>query len=109
MPRKPPQKGYVPWDKGTFDCLVGGTPEPLESRFYVTFGILINLLAGRRTERGGGYRGLVELIARSHESEKKKREHRRRRRHVFPHAAPGGHHLGRHDRGGARAGGRDQR
>jgi superfamily II RNA helicase len=78
VPRKPPQKGYVPWDKGTFDRLVNGTPEPLESRFYVTFGILINLLAGRRTERGGGYRGLVELIARSHESEKKKREHRRR-------------------------------
>lgn len=78
VPRKPPQKGYVPWDKGTFDRLVGGTPEPLESRFYVTFGILINLLAGRRLERGGGYRGLVELIGLSHESEKKKREHRRR-------------------------------
>jgi len=78
VPRKPPQKGYVPWDKGTFDRLVNGTPEPLESRFFVTFGVLINLLGGRQQERGGGYRRLVQLIARSHESDRKKREHRRR-------------------------------
>ena len=78
VPRKPPQKGYVPWDKGTFDRLVKGTPEALESRFSVTFGMLINLLSGRRQERGGGYRGLVELIRDCHESDRKKREHRRR-------------------------------
>jgi len=78
VPRKPPQKGYVPWDKGTFDRLVKGTPEPLESRFTVTFGMLINLLSGRQHERGGGYRGLVELIRFSHESDRKKREHLRR-------------------------------
>ena len=78
VPRKPPQKGYVPWDKGTFDRLVKGTPEPLESRFTVTFGMLINLLSGRHHERGGGYRALVELIRFSHESDRKKREHLRR-------------------------------
>jgi len=77
VPRKPPQKGYVPWDKGTFDRLVGGTPEPLESRFTITFGMLINLLSGRQAEAGGGYRALVELIAYSAESDRKKREHRR--------------------------------
>jgi superfamily II RNA helicase len=77
VPRKPPQKGYVPWDKGTFDRLVTGTPEPLESRFIVTFGMLINLLSGRRLEPGGGYRALVQLIARSAESDRKKRDHRR--------------------------------
>ncbi|MEP6655467.1 MAG: DUF3516 domain-containing protein, partial [Myxococcales bacterium] len=77
VPRKPPQKGYVPWDKGTFDRLVSGTPEPLESRFSVTFGMLINLLSGRKSDRGGGYRALVQLIARSAESDRKKREHRR--------------------------------
>jgi superfamily II RNA helicase len=37
VPRKPPQRGYVPWDRSTFDRLVGGTPEPLQSRFFVTF------------------------------------------------------------------------
>jgi superfamily II RNA helicase len=77
VPRKPPQKGYVPWDKGTFDRLVAGTPEALESRFSVTFGMLINLLGGRKTEKGGGYRTLVDLIARSAESDRKKRAHRR--------------------------------
>ncbi len=77
VPRKPPQKGYVPWDKGTFDRLVTGTSEPLESRFIVSFGMLINLLTGRRAEPGGGYRALVNLIALSAESDRKKREHRR--------------------------------
>jgi superfamily II RNA helicase len=77
VPRKPPQKGYVPWDKGTFDRLVTGTPEPLESRFSVTFGMLINLLRGRRQHPGGGYRTLVDLIHRSAESDRRKREHRR--------------------------------
>ncbi len=73
VPRKPPQKGYVPWDKGTFDRLVKGTPEPLESRFAVTFGMLINLLSGRRHERGGrlprpgraGFASATRAIARS--------------------------------------------
>ena len=77
VPRKPPQKGYVPWDKGTFDRLVNGTPEPLESRFTVTFGMLVNLLGGRHGGRGGGYRVLIDLIARSAESERQKRAHRR--------------------------------
>jgi len=40
--------------------------------------MLINLLTGRRHERGGGYRGLVDLIRFCHDSDRKKREHRRR-------------------------------
>ena len=78
VPRRPPEKGYVPWDKSTFERLVKGTPEPLESRFEVTFGMMINLLASSRPGRGGGYRALVELVARSHESDRRKREHKRR-------------------------------
>jgi superfamily II RNA helicase len=77
VPRKPPQKGYVPWDPSTFDRLIKGTPEPLESRFSVSFGMLINLLSSHASVRGGGYRRLVELIARSHESDRRKTEHRR--------------------------------
>jgi superfamily II RNA helicase len=77
---KPPNKGYVHWDRGTFERLVGGTPEPLESRFEVTHGMLLNCLqsAGSQQGRGGGYRHLVSLIARSHGSEKSKRDQRRR-------------------------------
>ncbi len=34
--QKPPQKGYVHWDKATFLKLLDKQPEPLESRFTVT-------------------------------------------------------------------------
>jgi superfamily II RNA helicase len=78
-PQKPPQKGYVHWDKGTFERLVGGTPEPLESRFAVTHSILLALLQGEAGDRnrGGGYRRLLEVIASCHDSDVMKRRHRR--------------------------------
>jgi superfamily II RNA helicase len=77
---KPPTKGYVHWDKGTFERLAGGTPEPLESRFEVTHGMLLNCLQSQvaRGRRGGGYRHLTRVIGRSHGSERQKREQRRR-------------------------------
>jgi superfamily II RNA helicase len=78
--QKPPTKGYVHFDKGTFERLVGGTPEPLESRFEVTHGMLLNCLQSEaaRGRRGGGYRRVVELVARSHGGERSKRAERRR-------------------------------
>jgi superfamily II RNA helicase len=78
--QKPPTKGYVHFDKGTFDRLVNGTPEPLESRFEVTHGMLLNCLQSEaaRGRRGGGYRRLVDLIGRSHGGERGKRAERRR-------------------------------
>jgi superfamily II RNA helicase len=78
-PQKPPQKGYVHFDKGTFERLTGGTPEPLESRFAVTHGLLLALLQSEGTDphRGAGYRRLVELIAACHDSDTMKRRHRR--------------------------------
>jgi superfamily II RNA helicase len=74
---KPPTKGYVHWDRGTFERLIAGTPEPLESRFAVTHGLLLNLLQSPSIARGGGYRRLTRLIAVSHGSERAKREARR--------------------------------
>jgi superfamily II RNA helicase len=78
-PQKPPQKGYVHWDKGTFERLVGGTPEPLESRFAVNHGLLLALLQGDAgtANRGGGYRRLMEVIASCHDSDVMKRRHKR--------------------------------
>jgi superfamily II RNA helicase len=73
---KPPTKGYVHWDKGTFERLTGGTPEPLQSRFAVTHGLLLNLLQSKNTARGGGYRRLTGLIGVSHGSDRAKREAR---------------------------------
>jgi superfamily II RNA helicase len=75
--RKPPQKGFVPWDRTTFERLQAREPEPLESRFDVTFGLMLSLLQGETGRRGGGYGRLVELVGRSHGSEVLKSRHRR--------------------------------
>ncbi len=77
--RKPPEKGYVPFDRATFDRLISRPPEPLESRFAVSHGMLLNLLQ----RRDGGYRALVELIARSHGSEHGKRAARKHAATLF--------------------------
>jgi superfamily II RNA helicase len=75
--RQPPQKGYVHWDRSTFERLQTKPPEPLESRFEVGFGLLLNLLQSETAQRGGGYGRLVEMIDRSHGSEVLKSRHRR--------------------------------
>ncbi|HEX4460049.1 MAG TPA: DUF3516 domain-containing protein, partial [Polyangia bacterium] len=56
--QKPPQKGYVHWDRETFERILEKKPEPLESRFSVTHGMLLALLQGDPR----GYRRLVEII-----------------------------------------------
>jgi superfamily II RNA helicase len=75
--RKPPQKGFVPWDRSTFERLQTRPPEPMESRFEVTFGLLLDLLQGETSRRGGGYGRLVELVARSHGNDYTRARHRR--------------------------------
>jgi superfamily II RNA helicase len=75
LPRKPPpQKGYVNYDKNTFERLQKGIPEPLESRFDVTHGLLLNLLQSEMCGGAEGYQRLVRLIQRSHGSEWAKRK-----------------------------------
>lgn len=71
--QKPPQKGYVHWDRSTFERLQERPPEPLESRFAVTHGMLLSLLQGD----GNGYRRLVGLIGRAHTNDWGKRQLRR--------------------------------
>jgi len=71
--KKPPEWGYVPWDKATFERLATGEPEPLVSRFEVTHGMLLQVL-GRPA---GGCRALKELVKQSLESPQKKREHKK--------------------------------
>jgi len=82
---KPPTKGYVHFDRGTFDRLIGGTPESLESRFEITHGVLLACLQGGRDAEAGagkpraaGYRRLLSIIARSHGGPRQQREQRRR-------------------------------
>ncbi|MBX7080227.1 MAG: DUF3516 domain-containing protein [Nannocystaceae bacterium] len=77
--KQPPQRGYVPWDAATFDRLRDGEPESLQSQFEITHGTLLTVL--RREidprERHGGYRRIVELIARSYERSGAQSRHRR--------------------------------
>ncbi len=75
--KQPPQKGYVPWDRNTFERLREKEPEPLESRFEPTFALLVNLLQSETAQVGGGYGRLVELIGRSHGNDYVRAKHRR--------------------------------
>jgi len=65
--KKPPERGYVHWDETIFKQLIERPPEPLNSQFKVSHGMLLQLLRSRGEERRGGYGALVDLISTSHE------------------------------------------
>ncbi|MEE8408440.1 MAG: DUF3516 domain-containing protein [Myxococcota bacterium] len=77
--KKAPQRGYVHFDVNTFKKLIDSDPETLFSQFQITHGLLINTLCRQPSlgRRDGGYRRVVSLIERSHESDKSKSRHRR--------------------------------
>jgi len=77
--RNPPERGYVPWDRSTFERLIASEPEPLRSRFQVTHGMILNLLQSPANlgAWGGGYRRLVEIIAAAHDEARAKSRNRR--------------------------------
>lgn len=68
--KKPPELGYVHWDRSTFDRLVSATPEALVSRFSLSHGMVVNVLS---REEGGGCMGLARLIKACHERPAQKR------------------------------------
>lgn len=72
--RKPPEKGYVHWDRPVFDRLQSSPPEELVSRFSVTHGMLLNLLQ----RPGGGCKAMVKLIRDCHDTPYQKREHKKK-------------------------------
>ena len=69
--KQPPKMGYAHWDRATFDRLVGGRPERLQSRFRITHATVLNVL-GRPTD---GCKALRSLIRTSHEPADSKRRH----------------------------------
>ena len=81
--KQPPQKGYVHFDKATFERLQERPPEPLESRFQVTHGMILHVLqseAGTSAREHQGPQGvarLVQLIRRSHGNEGNRKRHLR--------------------------------
>lgn len=71
--KKPPERGFVNWDRQVFDRLVTSSPEPLKSRFQVTHAMLLNVL-----ERpAGGCMPMVRLIRDCHDRHAEKRIHGR--------------------------------
>lgn len=83
--RQPPEKGYVPWDRSTFEKLIDRDPEPLQSRFVVSHGMILSLIQSPANTNawGGGYRRLVELIAAAHDEARAKTRHRREAATLF--------------------------
>jgi len=77
--KKPPEKGYVHWDRTTYDRLVTAPPEPLVSRFAVTHGMMLNVLERPR----GGCKAMVNLVRKSHDTPYQKREHRKHGKLLF--------------------------
>jgi superfamily II RNA helicase len=77
--KKPPEKGYVHWDRSTFDRLVTSPPEPLVSRFSVTHGMLLNVLERPR----GGCKAMVKLVKACHDTPYQKREHKKNGKLLF--------------------------
>ncbi len=69
--KKPPEKGYVHWDRTTFDRLTSALPEPLVSRFSVSHGMLLNVLS-RLT---GGCGAMKRLIKSCHDTKHQKKQH----------------------------------
>lgn len=82
--RKPPERGYIPWDRNTFEKLSTAQPEALVSRFKVTHGMLLDVLL-REVGDGGssGCKAMGKLIWGSHESRRDKRAHGRAARDMF--------------------------
>jgi superfamily II RNA helicase len=70
--KKPPEKGYVPWDASTVEKLRTAKAEALQSRFKVTYGMVLHLLS-----RENGHRALKDIIRTSHESAHLKKKWRR--------------------------------
>ena len=79
--RNPPEKGYVHWDRATFNRLCSQPPEPLESRFAVTHSMLLYLLQAEAQTSARDYSGplgyarLVLMIRRSHGNPGNRRIH----------------------------------
>jgi len=69
--KKPPEFGYLHWDRGTFQRLTDSQPEPLVSRFQLNHGMILNIL---ERPRGGGCKAMVKLVRDSHDTPAQKKQ-----------------------------------
>lgn len=70
--RKPPEKGFLPWNDETMKKMIEGEPEPLQSRFKVDHGMVLNVLSRPHTKNCKPLRNLVRA---SHETPHQKKRH----------------------------------
>ena len=75
--KRPParaRRGAVVWNRDTFQKLIYRAAEPLESRFSVNHGIMVQVLQRDPSgDAASGYRGIAELIGHCHERPARKR------------------------------------
>jgi superfamily II RNA helicase len=85
--KKPPEHGFVAWNRDTFLRLQTSAPEPLVSSFKLRHNLMLNMLG--RTEEDGCAE-LKHLIQISHETEASKKKIRKRARSMFTALVRGG-------------------
>ncbi len=98
--KKPPDWGYVHWDKNTFERLIAAQPEPLVSRFSVSHGMVVSVVA--RANGTGGCMELARLVKRSHERDAQKRIFGRQAMQMFASLREAGILSVDHDEDGRR-------
>jgi superfamily II RNA helicase len=83
--KKAPAHNFVPWNRDTFQRLIHQPPEILTSRFHIDHGIIVNVLQRDNSAPASdrGYRGVIELIDRSHERPASKARLRRHAAKLF--------------------------
>lgn len=70
--KKPPVKGFLPWNQETFEKLIERPPETLVPRFKITHAMVMNLLqqdADRDDPNATNFASLRQLLAKTHEDE----------------------------------------
>jgi superfamily II RNA helicase len=77
--RQPPEKNFINWDKNTYVRLMAAPPERLVSRFQVSHGMLLNVLA----RKGDGCLAMQKLIRDCHDSPRQKQAHVKRAWQLF--------------------------
>lgn len=68
--KKPPERGYVPWNQDTFHKLINSAAEPLTSRFKVSHGMLLHMLSRPHED---GCQAMQKMISRCHETPESKK------------------------------------
>lgn len=78
--KKPPERGFVPWNEDTFQKLINSPSEKLVSSFQVQHSMLLNVLGRKDID---GCEELKSLIENSHESDKGKLKLRKHSMELF--------------------------